>query len=152
MPGLNINWREPTTELEHNFLSMLLWRDMWSNRYGVKEHSRYYYLSNTHKSNCPNCSFYISKKIDEDNCSYFECGKNCCLIIPTTDIGYLPCDYYFKFSNKIILDWEDPNQYAYMIYRRLQNKVLELIGEYNKYKEHNEDIANIILGTRKGGK
>lgn len=56
-PRKDINWKEPKTYIEHLYLTILLWQDIWINEYSEKDESKYYVYVAQMKDTCPLCEY-----------------------------------------------------------------------------------------------
>ena len=113
---LKINYKEPTTYIDFLTLTMLVWYDIYTNRYTSKTYSKYYqYISNMFNG-CPLCQYH---KVD----SSITAIKRCCNCI--LDSCY--------DNNSICQKWTDIlhnynyNRYAKEIYeicfKELKNQI-----------------------------
>jgi len=132
--NLKINWRYPKTELEYNFLSMLKWRVVYrlESDSGLFDRDLVKSIDvalDSMLSNCANCEYYAITY----NYRSVDCDL-CCLKVLISQSEYVsfgredlrPCGYYAVY-NSLPKNRREKAQYSYMIYKRLQNKVLELI-------------------------
>lgn len=55
---IKINWQEPKTELDHVYLTLLLWHDISRNDYSRKTLSKYHKYVVRMEENCPLCEYY----------------------------------------------------------------------------------------------
>lgn len=110
VPRKDINWKKPETELEHIYLTMLLWQDIWLNNYKHKSYSKYYKYVKKFFGDCPVCQYHPN------------CNK-CCLLFKNVACMNNKHPYY-KWSNT---DCDGERKfYAYCIYKKLYYKLSHL--------------------------
>ena len=102
-PREDINWRKPTTELEHVYLSLLLWNDIYINKLSGKIDSKYFIYIKNMKFICPLCEFYN-----------FNCSK--CFLVNCRPINSLYQSWRLGIKNK----------YAYHIYKRIEKRYYQI--------------------------
>lgn len=67
-PREDINWETPKTKIEHVYLAVLLWQDIWINKYEFKQESKYYkYIKNMYGL-CPLCECYSCPECPLERC------------------------------------------------------------------------------------
>ncbi len=106
--NLNINWRYPETKLEHYFLSMLLWRDLYQK--GIpKEESVYFKYVFDFPSHCPLCEQHNACV----KCILDGCGEK------TAWWSWVDAIDGGRIMPAVM--------YAYVVYRRIHAEVIRLI-------------------------
>jgi len=92
---LKINYKEPTTYIDFLTLTMLVWYDIYTNRYTSKTYSKYYqYISNMFNG-CPLCQYH---KVD----SSITAIKRCCnCILDSCYDNNSICQKYHKVDSSI---------------------------------------------------
>lgn len=126
---MKINWKNPKTEIEFVFLTMLLWRDIYRNKLSRKSDSKYFAYVKEFTEFCPLCQYY-------GNC------KKCCLSGNINSDDYMPCTLFFLwigYFDVVFTTGESNhkypfnpidfcNKYAKEIFGRCRDKYLDLLG------------------------
>ena len=71
VPDQSINIKNPATELEHVYLALLLWQDIWINKFIYKIESKYWINARHMIAACPLCMIYDCHRCILDDCNKF---------------------------------------------------------------------------------